>query len=464
MKNQVWKRELVPQVAETNLEKISIPKKSIGFTYLWTNLTTGMWYYGKHEGYPRDGYLFSSKQKEFLRDFTNLEYTWRYEIMEFTTTNKDDLTNLEFKKLSLMHDPKTNKGGAAKNPMSYNKSNGIPVKTKEPNLKKVQNLARRIINEEFPIRLKIEISFLLLKIQKDERIQGRRKDKFKHIQDITGFINDAGGITDPCPIGCDRKHEHIIGCDPVVMLHNVTYRGKFHDEIIVDGSQTIQGASRAKKAVYLRVQDVPPEETDDFTDGEKVMLSNALNPPQQKKKDPTDRDDFEDYMEGQYYNEGLPVNSDNHIETGKKLHGLHGNTVTAAIQTVEDKIEKDEHYVRTGEVFCDYDTPAYKPKLEKMVKKLNNIPGVYCYPSKTSFYKVDKTIRELNSLVKQMEEDPSFVIHEMRILHHHPGPKAKKEFKPIIKEHEEWNKNIFSKTGINVEFVYMPEYDLEDED
>ena len=99
-----------------------------------------------------------------------------------------------------------------------------------------------------------------------------------------------------------------------------------------------------------------------------------------------------------------------------------------------------------------------------MVKKLNNIPGVYCYPSKTSFYKVDKTIRELNSLVKQMEEDPSFVIHEMRILHHHPGPKAKKEFKPIIKEHEEWNKNIFSKTGINVEFVYMPEYDLEDED
>ena len=106
MKNQVWKRELVPQVAETNLEKISIPKKSIGFTYLWTNLTTGMWYYGKHEGYPRDGYLFSSKQKEFLRDFTNLEYTWRYEIMEFTTTNKDDLTNLEFKKLSSMHDPK----------------------------------------------------------------------------------------------------------------------------------------------------------------------------------------------------------------------------------------------------------------------------------------------------------------------------------------------------------------------
>ena len=248
------------------------------------------------------------------------------------------------------------------------------------------------------------------------------------------------------------------------MLHNVTYRGKFHDEIIVDGSQTIQGASRAKKAVYLRVQDVPPEETDDFTDGEKIMLSNALNPPQQKKKDPTDRDDFEDYMEGQYYNEGLPVNSDNHIETGKKIHGLHGNTVTAAIQTVEDKIEKDEHYVRTGEVFCDYDTPAYKPKLEKMVKKLNNIPGVYCYPSKTSFYKVDKTIRELNSLVKQMEEDPSFVIHEMRILHHHPGPKAKKEFKPIIKGHEEWNKNIFSKTGINVEFVYMPEYDLEDED
>ena len=153
-----------------------------------------------------------------------------------------------------------------------------------------------------------------------------------------------------------------------------------------------------------------------------------------------------------------------HREIGKKLHGLHGNTVTAAIETVEDKIEKDEHYVRTGEVFCDYDTPAYKPKLEKMVKKLNNIPGVYCYPSKTSFYKVDKTIRELNSLVKQMEEDSSFVIHEMRILHHHPSPKAKKDFKKKEKEHEEFNKNIFSKTGIDVIFEFMPVYDVDDED
>ena len=48
-------------------------------------------------------------------------------------------------------------------------------------------------------------------------------------------------------------------------------------------------------------------------------------------------------------------------------------------------------------------------------------------------------------LIKQMEEDPSFVINEMRILHWHPGPRARKDFKKHINEHEEFNKTIFFK-------------------
>ena len=116
------------------------------------------------------------------------------------------------------------------------------------------------------------------------RVQSRRKDLNKHQLDIAGAINDDGGITDPCPSDCNTKHNHIVGCDPVVMLHNVTYNNMYYEDLIVDGSQTIQGASRSDKAVYLRVLDVPTEETENFTSEEFVMLGNALNPPQKKKK------------------------------------------------------------------------------------------------------------------------------------------------------------------------------------
>ena len=150
-KNEIkYTLELIPQVVEHNLNDINPPKDSIGFIYLWTNLKNGKWYLGKHEGYPKDGYLFSSKDKDFLKEFTATNSQWRYEIMNFVNTTKADLTNLENRMLSERHDPKTGKGGATKNPMSYNKSNGIPVKTGEPNRKKINLLAKRIIGKIDP--------------------------------------------------------------------------------------------------------------------------------------------------------------------------------------------------------------------------------------------------------------------------------------------------------------------------
>ena len=199
---EIFKHDLVPQVVETNLNENPPPVDSIGFIYLWTNLITKMWYLGKRNGPPRSGYLFSSTQKNFLSDFVNPNYTWSYIIMTYVTTNTTDLTNLEHQMLT--------ERNAKEDEMSYNKSNGIPVKTKEPNLKKVLQLAYRIKNQEFPIKSKVEIKYLMQLIKDSIRIQGRRKDKMETIKEIRDFINDAGGITDPCPTDCDKKHNHIM--------------------------------------------------------------------------------------------------------------------------------------------------------------------------------------------------------------------------------------------------------------
>tara|TARA_R100001377_G_C3185413_1_gene108337 strand:+ start:66 stop:1523 length:1458 start_codon:yes stop_codon:yes gene_type:complete len=467
MKKQqkLWDHDLVPQVVETNLNENLPPERCVGFIYCWTNLDSGRWYRGKHQGYPRDGYLFSSKQEDFLLDFTDPNSRWRYEILNYVTTNTTDLTNLEYKILTELD--------ARNDPMSYNKSNGIPVKTNEPDLEKVQNLANQIKNQEFPIRSKVKISDLMKKIIDGDRIQSRFKDRSDLIKDITGFINDAGGITDPCPVDCVKKnedgviHEHIVGCDPVVMLHDVTYRGKFYSDIITDGNQTTQGAYKADKAVTLRVQDVPAEETEDFTDAEFILLGNLLNPPQKKKKDPTNRADFEHFMENEFYNSGQIVATTSNRVIGKDVHMLSSGTVRRAIEAVEDRIEQAEIGKKTGEVFCDYETPAYEDKLRSSVEHHNSLNGVYCYETKTGWYKLATTVIALTYMMKQneineelnktlKEEDQKEIFHELRILCWHKLLKHQDNWKKEKLVHENQFEYVLSKCGITCTLVEMP--------
>ena len=460
-----WKHDLVPQVVETNLNENPPPEKCFGFIYCWTNLDNKKWYRGKHQGYPRDGYLFSSKNEDFLVDFTDPNSRWKYEILNYVTTNTTDLTNLEYEILTELD--------ARNDPMSYNLSNGIPVKTNEPDLKKVQKLADRIKNKEFPIRPKVKISYLMEMIIDRNRIQSRKQDVSSLIKEITGFINDAGGITDPCPSDCVKTnedgvtiHEHIVGCDPVVMLYDVTYRGIFYSEIIEDGSQTIQGASKADKAQHLRVQDVPAEETEDFTDAELVLLGNLLNPPQKKKKAATNREDFEHFMENEFDNSGLAVDTLSNKKIGRLVHNLHRKTVLRAIEAVEDKIEKAKRARKTGEVFCDYETPAYEDTLLKSVDRHNSLNGVFCYPTKTGWYKLATTIIELTRLAEINEKSKKYnekypnnkqkeIYHELRILCWHKMSQHEDNWKTEKVVHENQFNYVLNKCGIECKFEYM---------
>ena len=445
-----FKYELVPQVVESNVDEFLAPEGSVGFIYLWTNLTTGEWYLGKRNGPTKSGYLFSSEQDRFLSDFVNPKYKWSYNIMTYVTTNKNDLTNLESDMLT--------EKNAKNDPMSYNKSNGIRVNTGEPNLKKVLLLASRIKNLEFPIQEKVQIKDLMKMIKDKKRVQSRRKDLPEKIKEIAEFINDAGGITDPTPeLG-------IVGCDPVVMLHNTNFKGKFYEDLIVDGSTTTQGAYKADKAVYLRVQDVPAEETADFTDDELVMLGNALNAPEKKRKNPNTKDDFYDHVLQSYYN-GLDVKSDVNIQTGKEIHSLGMKTINNVFKDVSNDIVKKERWAESGEVFCDYDTPAYSDRLVKAVRKANSLSGVFCIDAKTSYYKVDKTLQVLKDLLIQKEEDPSFVCNELRIMLWHKDPETEDYWNDHNRnDREAENKYVFDKTGIKVTFKYMPTWDSAEQD
>jgi hypothetical protein len=202
------KYNLHPKAKDNNnLDVNPPPEGHYRYIYRWTNLTSGMWYVGKHSFIFGDAYAHSSENKKFLKDWYNPNINWKYEIMEYVQTTDDNLSDIEYEKLSSMHDPKTGKGGAAANLMSYNKSNGIPsTKLVKPvDIKKIKLLVDRIKNNsvtnEFPIS-DYEIDLLLKMIQELRRIQSRAGDEPKDIKDISHSIVEEGST---------------INCNPVIL-------------------------------------------------------------------------------------------------------------------------------------------------------------------------------------------------------------------------------------------------------
>jgi hypothetical protein len=51
------------------------------FVYCWTNHTLNKIYVGFHKGNENDGYVCSSKSKEFWNDFENANYMWTRQII-----------------------------------------------------------------------------------------------------------------------------------------------------------------------------------------------------------------------------------------------------------------------------------------------------------------------------------------------------------------------------------------------
>ena len=458
-KNEIkYTLKLVPQVVEHNLNDITPPKDSIGFIYLWTNLKNGKWYLGKHEGYPKDGYLFSSKDKDFLKEFTVTNSQWRYEIMSFVNTTKADLTNKECAMLTF--GTEKTQPNAKKEKLSYNKSNGIPVKTREPNKKKVQILAERILGKidptdpegkrkiyEFRI-VDVENNVPLKMIKDGERIQNRHDDDTSHVATISGKINDKGGNTDVC--------------DPVTIV-TASYKKYIKTQLLVDGTHTTLGIDKSDKGIMSKMQMVPEEETEGWSDIELELLGSALNPPEEKIKKRTGKKDFEKYLRNCYL-AGHKLNTENNKNIGKEIYGLYEKSANGSIGKVVKEFGDAGNNI-TGEVFRNYDLDPYKDLLEKEFIKYNNMDGVHCIrPGSTNFYKVENTMQTLVNLLDLMEADKKFVVKNLVVLLWHKSEDMEKEWDKTLKpRHDGYNKKILNHTGIIVQIKYMPTWDFADD-
>ena len=452
------KYKLHPTAKYNNNLDINPPPSEphVGYNYTWVNLNTEEFYWGCHQKPLGDFYPHSSKDPKFLRDFTNPDIKWRYNIMSYTMTNVNDVLIEENKRLSELHDFKTGKGGAAKNPMSYNKSNGIPPKKmlfNPPRLDDmVKPLAERIRKNgetnEFTV-ITMEAQKLVDMIENGEYLQSRAAESKNDINHITDSVNDKGGQT--------------TSCQPVVLLNEVTTpSGVACSKCIGDGMQTIQGVS-ASIAQHLEVVNIPKEETEDFSISELLALGNHLNPQQIIKKTPCNKKDFERFLHSiwnQYIenNDSIEVdesvinkiiNTQQNIDEGITIYGLfHGkgrNGCGKSIQNVMFEISNNLS-VSTSE-WKDYDLDRYKNKLNDKIKEYEN-EGMWVIYGRTSWFEQAGAHHLINQILEVIDINKEL---EVRIKN---GEKGLQKYKKIIillwyktpEDKKSWNEK-FTKNG-----------------
>ena len=103
---------LPKQIVEKHIEYD--PTFSEAFLYRFTNLLNGKIYLGIHKGQPYDGYMFSSKNKEFHKDFMDPNSQWKYEVLMYGT----------FEYVGAVEHAQLKEANAKDNDNYYNNSNG----------------------------------------------------------------------------------------------------------------------------------------------------------------------------------------------------------------------------------------------------------------------------------------------------------------------------------------------------
>ena len=75
--------QLPKQIVEQNIPYD--PNDSEAFLYKFTNLLNKKIYIGIHKGKPFDGYMFSSENEDFHKDFMNPNAEFKYEVLQYGT-------------------------------------------------------------------------------------------------------------------------------------------------------------------------------------------------------------------------------------------------------------------------------------------------------------------------------------------------------------------------------------------
>jgi len=404
------------------------PESYQAFLYRWTNLTNGRIYIGYHTGFVGDGYKHSGECKEFNEDFQNLSYEWKYEILEFGTTN--EMKNLERDMLKSVE--------ARNNKLYYNQTNGgSAYKHTNPitSAELVENIlsGKYLAKDEFgnPLQLgKDKFKSLL-----ESRIQVRGVELVDSVNHIADEIDEVG----------DTQN-----CNPITLLENRISQGVHQ---LLDGSTTMMGTTKSKHGLYLRYNLIPYDIHSKFSEYDLRGIGFQLNPKQKQKKWESDDDDLTNHIMRGFELNKIPINSKENRDFLKRV-GCNGRKISYIFKKCE-RLKTLGTYQSVGTPWISYKLPQHISKLEQRIKEIEkNVAStkVFCFSSEKYRWE-DIVIFLLNNNKAKNK------IKNISVIIHHPFPDSEVKWNINLIKIQSYMDGLISQFQLNfLGFEYMPKY------
>jgi len=184
------------------------------YMYIITCKKTNKWYLGIHM--DKDKYYWkSATDEEFRKLFSNKESKFEYKLLESGTYSY--MKDREYVELT--------KVDARNNPMSWNRSNGIPNSKNMIDEDLINEIHSKIKNNEYK-----KITLTKAEVKPIDFYQSRIQEvDWSRVQEITSQIQSKAGST------------HV--CDPLILFDGTTTSDDYFG---IDGKHTSQGFLGAK--------------------------------------------------------------------------------------------------------------------------------------------------------------------------------------------------------------------------
>lgn len=415
---------------------------SDNFTYEFINLDNDRHYIGKHQGMPLDGYYHSSKNKEFLKDFSNPNSRWKYIVHAYGT--KENMLELEAKKLRAVN--------AAKNPKYYNKTNGSSNSNNIPDIDRMDNIAKHIIANEFTYqeidnqefdelceREKLDKAYLFSNDL--ERLQSR--DESLNTQqklNLQNEIVDRGGST-----------EHLT----VVVLEDRDKDGlKDGKDLLIGGNHSATAITDCDLATDVYVLKIPKEYHKNWSNKEVSLLANFLNPrPKFSRYQTNDATIVK--MVLSLLNDGFTTSSEEVVKIYNIFH-----LTTSDRQKISKKAKAlHAEQARDDLNWVNYDpksgTPASKDLKKKISDATKKDPKLFCKSYSTGKLDFWGDLRK----IAMHNKIADVKYNKVKYFLYHPTEEWKNKHEALAQGDKYTLQKCLESMNIKVQIVYMDETD-----
>ena len=404
------------------------PSNSEAFFYRFTNLKNSKKYPGIHKGKPYDGYMFSSSNEEFHKDFLEPDAQFKYEVLQYGTY--EYLQAVEYNFLTSVN--------AKDNPEYYNKSNGIKSEISIPRV----GLIEHIVNEirETKAYEGVQTMFKLVKDLPPHRLQIREFTLDKdHVIRLRDIINHKSNL------------EHLL----IVILKNRLYRGVLGD-LVTDGNHSIEAAETSKYGASgsIPVLEIPEHIHKDWTDDEVDLLALMSNP---REENPRLQSSYEDIARQicKLRVAGLDSNS-------KEVSDLKDYfKLTTKEKSKVSKIANEmfKEIVPQESTWINYGTGSEGRKMEKIIRDESVVngweTGIFSKCYSTAKY---NAWADLHDMMIHNKNHPDNPVKEYKVYFYHTSEDMKNKWERKWKSNNDYAiDELLKPHGIKRNWIYLKE-------